>query len=113
MTSRLQKKKVLNLTNGPMVTLQVCLLKYECESREPLSQRDTLDNSGTIEVEVVMTDESGMRFGGGKAAIVNLGSSPEGAMKGAEKRIVSAIGEYLRKSARVTGVEAPDPDDSP
>jgi hypothetical protein len=113
MTSRLQRSKVLNLTNGPMVILEGTLLRYTCERRPPSYAKDNLTDKGTIEVTIVLTDEAGKRLGGGKAAVEYAGSTPDAAMKGAEKRIVAAIAGYLRKSVRGKEPEAPDPDDPP
>ena len=113
LTSRLQKKKVLNLTNGPMVILEASLLKYVHEGRAPSYAKDNLTDKGTIEVAIVMTDESGKRIGGGKATIEYASQSMDGAMKGAEKRIVYAITDYLRKSVRGKEPDVPDPDDTP
>jgi hypothetical protein len=113
LTSRLQRSKVLNLTNGPMVILEGTLLRYHCESRPPSYAKDNLTDKATIEVAIVLTDEAGKRVGGGKAGVEYAGQSADAACKGAEKRIVAAIAGYLRKSARGKEPESPDPDDPP
>jgi hypothetical protein len=111
LTSRLQKKKVLNLTNGPKLILEASLLKYDCQSRPPSYHKDNLTDTATIEVAIALTDEAGKRVGGGKATIEYQSQSQQFALRGAEKRIVNAIGEYLRKSVRGKGPDVPDPDD--
>jgi hypothetical protein len=94
-----------------MLILQASLLKYDCESRSPAYENDRLTNQGTIEVEIVLSDESGKRIGGGKATMTALGSTPELAMKEAQKKIIAAIGDYLKKSARGSEPDPPGSDD--
>jgi hypothetical protein len=111
--SRLQRKKVLHYTTKPTLILQVSLLKYDCESRARSYEKDRLTTQGTIEVELVLSDESGKRIGGGKAAMTAPGSSPENAMKEAQKRIVAAFGDYLKKAVRGNEPDPPGSDDPP
>ena len=94
-----------------MVTLEGALVRYDCEDRPISYARDTLDNKATIEIDVVLKDSKGARIGGGKASVFALGPSPEVAMKDAEKRMLRAIRDHLRKHARATGPIEPDPDD--
>jgi len=108
LTHRLHRRKVLSLSSGPALILEGSLLRYECESRKPTHAKDTMTNKGTIELEIVMTDQAGTRIGRGKASIEYLGNTQDGAMSGAETRILRAIAAYLRKSATGSG---PDPDD--
>ena len=111
LTNRLHRRKVLNLASGPMLILDGSVLKYQCESRKPAYARDNLTNKAMVEVEIVLTDQSGARIGGGKASIEYLGSTQDGAFSGAETRIIRAIAAYLRKAVR--GAEPDEPDDSP
>ena len=113
LTSRLQKKKVLNLTNGPLVILEASLLNYRCESRPPSYEKDNLTDKATVEIQILLTDESGKRIGGGKAAAEYSSQTTDGALRGAEKRVVYAISEFLRKSAKGKAADVPDSDDPP
>ncbi len=113
LTNRLHRKKVLHLSSGPMLILEASLLKYSCESRSPSYENDRLTNQGTIEVEIALSDETGKRIGGGKSAMTALGSTPELAMKEAQKKIVAAIGDYIKKSARGSEPDPPGSDDPP
>jgi hypothetical protein len=111
LTNRLHRKKVLHFASGPMLILQASLLKYDCDSRSPSYENDRLTSQGTIELEIVLSDESGKRIGGGKAAMTGLGSSVENAMKETQKKIVAAIGDYIKKSARGNEPDPPGSDD--
>jgi hypothetical protein len=113
LTNRLHRKRVLHLASGSMLILQASLIKYECVSRSQSNDRDILAYQGTIEVEVVLTDESGKRIGGGKASNSEMGSTAEDAMKEAQKKIVAGIGDYIKKSARGSARDVPDPDEPP
>ncbi|HVE39437.1 MAG TPA: hypothetical protein VNM14_06075 [Planctomycetota bacterium] len=111
LTNRLLRKKVLHYASGPMLILEAALLKYRCESRSPSYERDILVFQGTIEVEIALSDESGKRIGGGKAVMTAPGSTPELAMKEAQKKIVASIGDYIKKSARGSEPDPPGSDD--
>jgi hypothetical protein len=113
LSDRVHKKKVFFLRSGPLLVLKASLLKYECATRAPGFEGDTMTNHATIEIEVVLLDDAGKQIGAGKAATSYPGSTVESAMKGAEKKIIQGIAEYLRKSAHGN---APDPsggDDPP
>jgi len=111
LTNRLHRKKVIHYASGPTLTLEASLLQYDCESRSPSYQQDLLTNKGTLAIESVLTDESGRRIGGGKATMAGAGFSPENAMKETQKKLVAAIGDYLKKSARGNEPDPPGSDD--
>jgi hypothetical protein len=113
LTSRLQRKKVLHYTTKPTLVLQASLLRYDCESRSRSYEKDRLTSQGTIEVLIVLSDEEGKRVGGGKATMTAAGSSVENAMKEAQKRIVLAVSDYIKKSVRGNEPDPPGSDDPP
>lgn len=111
LTARLQRRKVLNLSSGPMLVLDAALVRYHCESRKPTHAKDMMTKKAFVEVQVVLSDETGNRIGSGKASIEYLGQTQDGAMSGAEARIMRAIASYLRRSAKASEPDVPDPDD--
>lgn len=106
--SRLLRRNILSLSNGNLLVLQGALTGYRCESRAPTHQRDNLLHKATVEVEILLTDEAGKRIGGGKSSIEYSGTTQDGALNGAEVRIVRAIAAYLRKATRAQGPDEPD-----
>lgn len=114
LTNRLHRRRVFNLPTGPMLVVEATLLRYEHERRVISNSGDYLDVSATVEIDVAIKDESGTRLGGGKSTTTCASTSADGALRGAEKRAVAAIGDYLRKSARRGSEPEPaDPDESP
>jgi hypothetical protein len=108
LTLRLLRRNVFALSNGPLLVLQGSLVHYHCESRKPTHAKDNLTNKATIVVEILLTDEAGNRVGGGKSSIEYGGSTQDGALNGAEVRVVRAVAAYLRKAARTQGADEPD-----
>jgi len=100
LTARLHRRKAFNLASGPMLVVDGSVLKYECESRTPSNPKDTMTNKATVEIEIMLSDQSGARLGGGKCIIEYLGSTQDGALNGAEVRVSRAIAAYLRKPGK-------------
>jgi hypothetical protein len=106
--SRLLRRNVLSLSNGNLLVLQGSLTSYRCESRQPTHQRDNLLHKAKVEVDILLTDETGKRIGGGRSSIEYTGQTLDGAMSGAEVRVVRAIAAYLRKASKGQGPDVPD-----
>lgn len=106
--SRLLRRNVLSLSNGNLLVLQGSLTSYQCESRQPTNPRDNLLHKAKVEVEILLTDETGKRVGGGKSSIEYASQSLDGAMSGAEVRVVRAIAAYLRKASKGQASDEPD-----
>jgi hypothetical protein len=107
---RLHKKKLLDSSAGPVLTVEGSLLRYETADRKPGGRQDNDLFAGYVDLDVVFRDEKGTRIGGGRASVIGTGSTPDMALSNAEKKAVWAVSSYLRKQVN-KGPEKGEPDE--
>jgi hypothetical protein len=104
---RLDKKKLLTAPKGRLLVLEGTVSKYGVVGVAPSTRFDNNSLSATIEVDIVLKDETGTRVGGGKASATGGQRTKDLALAEAEKGLVAAVVDFIKKSIRGGSESAP------
>jgi hypothetical protein len=101
---RIYRRHILNASAGRLVVLEGSITRYDVTE---IPSSTSVPFTTTVEMDIVLKDESGERIGGGKASGTGYGETLVRSMDAAERQTATAIAEHLRKSIRGSSEKAP------